>query len=197
MIKQNGYNPKIDMNLETIPKRYRGKKFSDLTKFNAEMAVAIEDATRYAENFAAVKKAGASGFFSGGVGTGKTLLSCIILETVIRAGYQAEYTTAWKLVQDIRVAYSDRTTTASAQISRYVRLDLLVIDEIGVQNGTDDERVLIYQVIDGRYNDCQPTIIVSNSHDPVADGYIDYRTIDRLADGGGFSITFSGGSYRK
>ena len=101
------------------------------------------------------------------------------------------------MIQDIRAAYRDKSTTLLEQIKKYISLDLLVIDEIGVQHGTDDERVLLYQVIDGRYNNIKPTIIISNSKNPVDDGYLDLRTIDRLKEGGGFSITFSGESYRQ
>jgi hypothetical protein len=49
----------------------------------------------------------------------------------------------------------------------------------------------------GRYNEVRPTVLISNSKDPVEDGFLDLRTIDRLKDGNGFSITFNGDSYRK
>jgi DNA replication protein DnaC len=42
------------------------------------------------------------------------------------------------------------------------RLDLLVIDEIGVQFSSDAERVQLFDVINRRYADLRPTILVTN-----------------------------------
>jgi len=191
------YNADAAVDLISIPARYRNKKFGDLLATNPESVKAISTVRLYVDNFETALERGASGFFAGGVGTGKTLLACMIVERVLKIGKRAKYTTAWGLIQDIRAAYRDKSLSIQSQVSKYTSLDLLVVDEIGVQNGTDDERVLLYQVIDGRYNNVKPTIIISNSKNPVADGFIDLRTIDRLKEGGGFSITFNGESYRK
>ena len=62
----------------------------------------------------------------------------MITEAVVRQGFKARYTTAWMMIQDIRAAYRDKSTTVVEQIKKYINLDLLVIDEIGVQHGTED-----------------------------------------------------------
>ncbi len=183
--------------IASIPPRYRGMKFKDMDISQGEAAQAVALAKFYLDNFCELSKKGASGFFSGGVGTGKTRLSCMIAENVAKMGFSTKYTTAWQMIQDIRTAYSDKSTSVQAMVSSYVLLDFLVIDEVGVQGGTNDERVLMYQVIDGRYNHVKPTILISNSRNPVDDGHLDQRTIDRLKEGGGFSMTFNGDSYRK
>lgn len=189
----------IDQALDflTVPKRYKGKKISEINITSDEIARAVKMTKTYIENFKTAKERGASGFMAGGVGTGKTMLACIIVEHVIGQNYRAKYTTAWSMIQKIRSAYNSRETNVIDEIRVFVDLDLLVIDEIGVQHGTDDERVLLNQVVDGRYNNVAPTIIISNSQDPVSDGFIDLRTIDRLNEGGGFSIKFRGESYRR
>ena len=125
------------------------------------------------------------------------MFACMVVENAIRSGFYAKYITAWRMIQEIRIGYSASDTSIVNQIQLFISPDILVIDEIGVQHGTEDERVLLYQVIDGRYNEVKPTILISNSKNPVDDGYIDTRTIDRLKEGGGFSMTFNGESYRR
>ncbi len=158
---------------------------------------AVRLSKKYLDKAAELLARGASGFACGGVGTGKTHISCILTENLARMGFSSKYMTAWGLVQDIRSAYSDKTTSVSAMVKRYVAYDFLVIDEIGVQNGSNDERVLLFQVINGRYDNIKSTLIISNSHNPVEDGYLDARTVDRLKEGGGFSLIFNGESYRR
>ena len=184
------------LEMSGIPKRFKGKKIDDVQLRDTEAVDAVKSIQSYLKTFPDRLSAGASGFLCGNCGTGKTLLACIIVEAVCCKGYAAHYTTAWKMLQQIRKGYN-REGSVNEYINEYVRKPLIVIDEIGIQHGSQDERVLLYQVLDGRYNDIRPTILISNSKDPVKDGFLDMRIIDRLKDGGGFSITFSGESFRK
>lgn len=187
-----------------VPKRFRQL---DINKIDTNYHKKPEDNKKLKETVKTVKgylntyperlEKGASGFFSGECGTGKTMLACMMVENIIHQSYSAQYTTAWQLIQGIRQGYSKTEESISYFIDEYINKSFLVIDEVGVQHGTDDERILLYQVIDGRYNEVKPTILISNSKNPVEDGYLDLRTIDRLKEGGGFSITFTGESYRK
>lgn len=178
-----------------VPKRFKSACLDDFQEHAENHKTAKKTISGYLKSFQDRLENGTSGFLCGNPGTGKTLLGCIMVNYVIHQGFRAQYTTAWAMVQCIRQAYSGGGS-AQTYIEDYVRPDLLVIDEIGVQSGSDDERNLLYQVIDGRYNNVKPTILISNSKNPVSDGYLDLRTIDRLKDGGGFSITFDGESQR-
>lgn len=185
-----------------IPKRYAGKIISDVDcnyhtdeNLRAIANKTVKIISRYIDSFKERFEKGTSGFLSGACGTGKTMIACIVVDSVIRIGHAAKYITAWNLIQDIRRAYNSDESVQGI-VKKYVNIDFLVIDEIGVQGGTNDERVLLYQVIDGRYNEMKPSILISNSKDPVSDGYLDARTVDRLKENGGFSISFDGESYR-
>lgn len=200
--RQRTEKMELDFLRSGIPKRYAGKKLDDIDcEYHSDpknMALAkktVRIVSKYIETFDERFDKGTSGFLSGACGTGKTMIACIVIDSVIRGGHSGRYITAWNLIQEIRKAYG---TNESIQdmIKEFIHVDFLVIDEIGVQGGTNDERVLLYQVIDGRYNEMKPTILISNSKDPVADGYLDARTVDRLQENGGFSISFEGDSYR-
>jgi len=181
--------------LSNLPKRFRGITLAGVDTRDPEIKKAVKFLKRFLKKFPERLDQGSSGFLCGDCGTGKTLLGCIMVEDVIKQGYPAHYTTTWQMIQRIRQGYKSGET--DYYIKEYVSKALLVIDEVGVQHGTNDERVLLYQVIDGRYNEVKPTVLISNSKDPVEDGFLDLRTIDRLKDGNGFSITFNGDSYRK
>lgn len=179
-----------------VPKRFKNKTLHDINLKDKEMSQAVKSISGYIKTLKDRILSGSSGFFCGNCGTGKTMLACIIVEEACRQGHGAIYTTAWNMIQTIRQGYQPGNFVG-VYVQSYINKPLLVIDEIGVQRGTEDERVLLYQVIDGRYNEVRPTILISNSKNPVEDGYIDLRTIDRLKEGGGFSITFNGDSYRR
>ncbi|MBF0229171.1 MAG: ATP-binding protein [Desulfamplus sp.] len=178
-----------------IPKRYKDRKITDV-KDNESTAKALKWLNRYLEVLEERLQIGVSGSLCGDCGTGKTLMGCMMVNEIINRGHSAKYITAWKLIQEIRAAYNAPDLTLAGQIREFIYPEFLVIDEIGVQAGTQDERNLLYQVIDGRYNEMKSTLLISNLKDPVADGYVDARTIDRLRENGGFALTLSGHSYR-
>lgn len=180
-----------------VPKRYKGKVLGSVDKAKPGVKEIVNSVLFYMNNFENAMQYGASGFFSGECGTGKTMFGCIIVENAIKKGYHAKYITAWDLIQELRKGYSYSDITVKDQLAQFIKFDLLVIDEVGVQRGSEDERILLYQVLDGRYNEIKSTILISNSKNPVKDGFLDLRTIDRLKEGGGFSISFTGESYRK
>jgi len=188
-----------------VPKRFKGLDINKINLSyhknkddNKKLTHTVNIVKRYLDTYDERFKVGASGFFSGECGTGKTMLACMMVESIINQGHSAHYVTAWKMIQEIRKGYEKGVDEGIQYfIKKYVNKSFLVIDEIGVQHGTEDERILLYQVIDGRYNEVKPTVLISNSKNPVEDGYLDLRTIDRLKEGGGFSITFTGESYRK
>lgn len=74
---------------------------------------------------------------------------------------------------------------------------LLVIDEVGVAFGTESERTIFYQIINGRYERVLPTVLVSNLAEKDLPASIGERAMDRLREGGGVTLVFDWESYRK
>lgn len=48
------------------------------------------------------------------------------------------------------------------ELSKYGNCDLLVIDDLGIELGTEYEKTILYQIINSRYLKCLPTVITSN-----------------------------------
>lgn len=178
-----------------------------LTGGNARMTAALERCREFAENFPEHYQAGRSLLLVGNVGTGKTHLGSAIAQHVIRAhGAQAVIVSA---AQIIRVAKGSMARNAQYTerdvIEELAGFDLLVIDEVGAQSGTEYERGLLHEVIDQRYQQVLPTVLISNlSADASAatDGeltlqdFIGERALDRLRQGGR-AVRFTWESARK
>ncbi|MNJ56206.1 DNA replication protein DnaC [compost metagenome] len=75
-------------------------------------------------------------------------------------------------------------------------LDLLVIDEIGCQKGSEYELGLLHNIIDRRYQAVLPTVLISNLDPDGLKAYIGDRALDRLRQNGGKVVGFTWSSMR-
>jgi len=88
--------------------------------------------------------------------------------------------------------------TQSEFLRRMGELDLLVIDEVGVQFGTDTERMILYEVLDLRYEAMLPVILTSNIRNmKTLEKLLGERIIDRLFEGESRILFFDWESYRR
>ena len=47
-------------------------------------------------------------------------------------------------------------------VAGFIRPDLLILDEVGVQFGSETEKMILFEIINGRYEQLKPTIVISN-----------------------------------
>ena len=133
----------------------------------------------------------------GGVGTGKTLLASAGIESIVDNN-RCEMIKTIDVVRELKATWAkDSNQTEEGLIKYYSNLDLLVLDEVGSQFGSDTEKLFIFDIIDGRYQNMKPTIIISNLDiDGITDA-IGERCVDRLREGGGMMVAFDWKSERK
>jgi len=176
-----------------ISKRNMYKTFDDYICSNEGQTKAKADCIRYFENFPSDK----SMIMVGGVGTGKTLLASVGIESIIE-NYRCEIIKTIDAVRELKATWSkDSDDTEEGLIRYYRKLDLLVLDEVGSQFGSDTEKLFIFDIIDGRYQDMKPTILISNLDINGIKEVIGERCVDRLREGGGMMIAFDWASERK
>lgn len=162
----------------------------------AKKALAV--ATAYAENFGEALAKGRCLTFCGKPGTGKTHLAAAIIASIIQRGHTAKYIRISKALRRVKSTYAKDSSEKEQDVyDAYASPDLLVIDEIGVQYGTDAEKNIIFEIIDSRYELAKPTLIVSNLLPAEIGNVLGTRILDRLRDNGGEVLSFSWGSYRK
>lgn len=181
-----------------IPPRFIGNTFENFIPHGAKAEVALNTLKSYAERFDDHYSVGRSLVLVGKTGTGKTMLACIVAETAaIMHRKTCRYATAYKIVRDIKSTYSNKDKDEDTVIRGYVSPDLLVVDEVGVQFGTDTEKMLLFEVLNGRYEQIKPTIVVSNLSQEEMSGYVGDRVMDRLKDNGGAVLAFDWASHRQ
>jgi DNA replication protein DnaC len=157
-------------------------------------------ATGYTEAFSENFGLGRSMMLLGQVGTGKTHLAVGILQAVIREfcaqGLVGRYTTAGGIIRSVKDTFGASVKTESQVYADLVAPHLLIIDEVGLQNGTPFEAQVLFEVINGRYERSRPTIVLGNIGIPELRQCIGDRAVDRLRDRGGLVALFRWESAR-
>jgi DNA replication protein DnaC len=103
----------------------------------------------------------------GGTGSGKTLLACVILnELIFRYGIKCKYAKVNKdFLNAIKNTYQKDSETHGQEgfIERELAtVDVLVIDDFGVQKDSEFNNMKLYDLIDSRYENEKLTLLTSN-----------------------------------
>ena len=173
-----------------VPERYFNEALDTYKITNEMQATAAKAAT----NFLHAVKCGEfkSLVMIGNAGTGKTHLACAIIREV-----GGKYRTAPDIVEEMRRAKSFTANDTEADIVKYYgHVPLLVIDEIGRGIAATDEKYMLYQILNARYNTRKPTILISNHKKADFLQYIGVAAADRLVESAEI-WELNGESYRR
>ena len=185
------------MRRASIPTRFKDKTFWNYEANEAGQERALKIARAYADAWDRVLAKGTSLIFSGAPGTGKTHLACAIANRVIANGASAVYSTVSDALRSIRRAYEPGSGLSEGDaINALADPALLVLDEVGTDYGTDHSKVLLFDVLNKRYEQVRPTIILTNLDRDALAGHLGERIMDRLREGGGMMVSFGWASYR-
>ena len=181
-----------------IPRRFRSHSFGDYRADSVEQLRALTLAQDYAANFAAVREKGNCLLLVGGPGTGKTHLACAILSRIIRDGYSGLFLTISEGLRLIRSTYSPGAERTEIQVFEMLTSpDLLVLDEVGVAIGNETtRRAMLFDVLNARYGELRPTILIGNLTAAKMEAYLGERIIDRLLELGSATVPFTWPSHR-
>lgn len=180
-----------------IPLRFADKGFDTYRADTAGQQRAVDKARQYADQFPQRMRDGGGLILTGAKGTGKTHLAIAIGRDVIeRHGCSFLFLTVSRLIGAIKETFGRNAERSERDIYRELSdVDLLALDEVGVQNGTDFERDVIFEVINRRYEKMKPTILLSNLPPTEIESAIGERSMDRMREGG-IAIAFTWDSYR-
>lgn len=101
---------------------------------------------------------------SGDPGLGKTFLSACIARVVSETGHSVVYDTAAHIFERFEAQKFSRDETGGADedVSRLLRCDLLIIDDLGTELTTEFVRSAFYQIVNTRLMTNKKTIISTN-----------------------------------
>lgn len=179
-----------------IPPRFTDRTFANYVAEDQEQQKALEYAMEYASGFD--EAPGRCAMFIGTPGTGKTHLAMAIGLDLLEKGKSVLAITVLRAVRRIKDTWGKNSTeTESEAVESLVWPDLLILDEVGVQFGSETEKNLLFDVINERYEQRKSTLLISNLNSSEVEKYLGERIIDRMREDGGRCIVFRWKSYRK
>ena len=180
-----------------IPLRYQDSTLDAYRAANPSQKRVLAVCERYAAGWQTQWEEGRSLVLVGGPGTGKTHLACGIGLAVMASHLvNVRFSTATSMLRDIRSTYQRSSERSEAvAVADYTTCDLLILDEIGVQLGSEYEKTVMFDVMNERYQAVLPTILISNLSAQELEEYLGQRVMDRMRESG-VVIPFTWESYR-
>lgn len=181
-----------------IPERFQNRNLQSFVAETGQQARALAFAQDYADRFDQALATGRSALFIGRPGTGKTHLAVGIgLRIMHRDSRTVLFTTTMRAIRRVKDTWSRESGESETQaIAALVFPDLLILDEVGVQFGSDTERLILFDVLNERYEKRRPTLLLSNFDLAEVRVYLGERVYDRLREDGGEVVVFDWDSYR-
>ena len=182
-----------------IPDRFRDRSLKTYLAESEGQRRALAFSEAYADGFDDALATGRCAVFIGKPGTGKTHLAVGIgLRVMHRDGRTVMFTTVMRAIRRVRNTWNNRNADESETqaIEALTRPDLLIMDEVGVQYGSDAEKLLIFDILNERYENRRPTLLLSNLDLVDVRAYLGERVYDRLREDEGEVIVFDWESHR-
>ncbi|HAX1712144.1 TPA: ATP-binding protein [Escherichia coli] len=181
-----------------IARRFQDCEFENYQAVNADAQRNLEACRRYVSSWEKCLAAGTSMIMIGNCGTGKNHLAVSMAKNIIRHHLATvEITDVMRLTRAVKNTWRHNSErTEDEVIDHFVSLDLLIIDEVGVQFGTPTEITILQEIINARYESVLPTILISNLTFDQLKESIGERIVDRVTDGGRNCLVFGWESYR-
>ena len=115
-------------------------------------------ARRYVEHWEDMRTDNIGCLFWGGVGTGKSYLAGCIANALMEKEIPVRMTNFALILNDLAASFEGR----NEYISRLCRYPLLILDDFGMERGTEYGLEQVFNVIDSRYRSKKPLIVTTN-----------------------------------
>ena len=117
-----------------------------------------ETARFYVESWETMQAENIGYLFWGGVGTGKSYLAACIANALMEKEVAVCMTNFATILGDLAASFEGR----NEYISRLCSYPLLILDDFGMERGTEYGLEQVYSVIDSRYRSGKPLIATTN-----------------------------------
>ena len=115
-------------------------------------------AKRYVEHWEDMKAGNIGYLLWGSVGTGKSYLAGCIANALMEQEISVKMTNFAAVLNDLAATFEGR----NEYISKLCRYPLLILDDFGMERGTEYGLEQVYNVIDSRYRSEKPLIVTTN-----------------------------------
>lgn len=101
-------------------------------------------------------------FLFGSVGTGKSALCKCLINKWASMTYRCKFIGVGTLMETIKSAIDLKESSVQHEMDKFIAYDLLVLDDLGTENGTDWTYEKLFAIMDNRINAGRHTFFTSN-----------------------------------
>ena len=112
----------------------------------------------YVDNWPTIRAENIGYLLWGGVGTGKSYFAGCIANALMEQEVAVRMTNFALILNDLTASFEGR----NEYIARLCRAPLLILDDFGMERGTEYGLEQVYNVIDSRYRSRRPLIVTTN-----------------------------------
>ena len=141
-----------------LPSLFRDKTFDNYsTSYNP---MALKEAKAFVDKFPNTRGL----LLSGGVGIGKTHLAASIVNELNERLYSTYFGNIVDIISFFKSTYSKDSSLSENDVVSLIteKVDLLVIDDLGKENSTENTLALLYQIINKIYENNKSIVITTN-----------------------------------
>ncbi|HAX5209039.1 TPA: ATP-binding protein [Escherichia coli] len=180
------------LNRSGIQPLHRKCSFANYQVQNEGQRYALSQAKSIADEF----MTGHTNFvFSGKPGTGKNHLAAAIGNRLMAKGRSVIIVTVSDVMSVLHASYDDGKS-GEKFLQELCGVDLLVLDEIGMQRDTRNEQVTLNQIVDRRTASLRGVGMLTNLNHAAMSTLLGERIMDRMAMNGGRWVSFNWESWR-
>jgi DNA replication protein DnaC len=171
----------------TIPRKYQGVSLdrppiSDMAATRAQAPV-YKAVKEFVEQIGDRLAAGEGLWLMGDVGTGKTTLAMLVSKAAVEAQHTVAIYSLPHLLARIRRTYDDDAGEGYLEFfERLTSVDLLHIDDLGVEKRSDWALEQLYAIVNERYEAQRSIVVTTNLDQTALEEQIGPRTVSRLVE---------------
>ena len=147
-----------------LVRRLKAEGFSDTAMLNWTFendnghSPQMHHAHRYVEQWQTIRSENLGLLLWGSVGTGKSFLAGCIANALMEQEVPVRMTNFARIMNELNSSFSGR----NAVVDRLCCYPLLIIDDFGMERGTEYALEQVYNIVDSRYRSQKPLIVTTN-----------------------------------
>lgn len=179
----------VNSEISKFPKRYQDASFEAYEFYGT---VEQQERQRRLVQFL---QEGKSVVMYGNNGTGKTMLAFASIRDKIVKGMSTRYVSLLDVIDEIKDTFSTGVSPLRI-VEKYIGYDYLVIDEMDKSYGTPTEFINIFRILNGRYMDKKPTVLITNASKDDVISIVGRSSYERIVEDG-TAVNMNWDSYRR